>query len=395
MLLDAAWYLVVGATWITVAIWLRDWPARWHEPAVRSYCITMLSLAVELTLMAPPVYEAVDAATGVGNISWLLATSLAVFHARAFQPTVWYILRLREGDRGFRSSRNLAVGVGVISAVLFLLAPVDKSEPRGFLSTYGAAPFVAEHIAVWGGYMLVMLWQCLTGCLMVLERARGRATRLEVMRFRLHTLGWVFIILAIVHMITQPVLLRIGITYTKGNILAGALLGSGVGLLIVAELLKTLAELAMYVSVRRLRPLHGAMVRATGLAMIPISGFSGTGLTVKGVATLRRQVIDIFDAEVELRRYCDAQVAEQVQRRCELMGITREEMDATVDAACLAVAMRARARGEVATRPRRSLVRATGQHEISYLVKVSEEFQRSPIVAEIVASVETEQTQTV
>jgi hypothetical protein len=134
-------------------------------------------------------------------------------------------------------------------------------------------------------------------------------------------------------------------------------------------------------ALRRLRPLHSALCEAVPEAANAAAsgGRSGTRLR------LYRQVIEIRDAALALRRYRDPDVASAAAAAARAAGLAAAELTAVVEAAVLAAAMHARNAGravrqqadEAALPP---TLGADLRSETAWLVRVSRAFAESPLI---------------
>jgi hypothetical protein len=103
---------------------------------------------------------------------------------------------------------------------------------------------------------------------------------------------------------------------------------------------------------------------------------------------LYRQVIEIRDGQLALRRYTDPSVTEQAGRLAHAVGLAPSEVRAVVEASGIAAGIAAKASGRPAVEPagagRADPGRADLAEEIALLRGVAKALRRSPIVAEAV-----------
>lgn len=378
---STVWYGLLVLAWIhTLLVTVRS-GGRWRDRADRAGILAAWALTLTSTLMTPSVYAAVDGLTGIPNVSRMLGFSAAVFGAWAFQPLMWRLLHLPEHRRGALSSPWPMIGTLLLSTILFALAPVDRSEPIGFSTVYGKAPFVAEHMLVIGGYIAVMLGQVFAASWRAWREAPAEEVD-SLMRLRIGTLafGWGFGVLTAVHMGLHPLMSRLGLEYPglSGSIVSVTLFGIFVVLILSGVFFDLWERAADTMALRHLDRLARWLDEATEVTYRPLT--SGLG----GKMKLRQRVTAIFDAEGKLRPYCDASIASEAAELCDTAGIGGDLKSAVVDAASLAVAVEAKAAGRRASEPRRALREACGHKRVPYLVEVARARDNSEIVHEAI-----------
>jgi len=375
------WYGFLLLGWVhTVYVTVRS-IGRWRDRADRAYIVSSWALALTSTLMTPSVYAAVDALTGFPNVSRMLGFSMAMFGAWAFQPFMWRLLHLPKRKHGILGSPWLMVGTLVVSWILFVLAPVDRSEPIGFSTVYGKTPFVAEQMLVTCGYMAAMLGQVFLAS----WRAWQKTTADDVgflMRMRMGsmTVGWGFGVLTALHIGLHPLISRLGLEYPglSGSIVSVVLFGIFLVLILSGMFFDLWERTADTMSLRHLDRLARWLDEATEVTYRPLT--PGLG----GKAKLRQRVTAIFDAEGQLRPYCDARIAAETEALCAAAGIGGAQRSAIVDATSLAVAVEAKASDRMAAEATRSLREARGANRIPYLVQVAKARDNSEVVREVI-----------
>jgi hypothetical protein len=119
-------------------------------------------------------------------------------------------------------------------------------------------------------------------------------------------------------------------------------------------------------------------------------------LTVRDLGfRLYRRTVEIRDGRLALRTYFSAETADTVFRRCQAAGLGVGETQATIEAASLAVAIRAKAKGRSPARgipipgpPGGSDVTS----EVAALEQVAYCYRNSAVVREMVARMEQDET---
>lgn len=374
------WYGFLLLAWIHALLGTIRGIRRWGNEADRAGILSSWALALTSTLMTPAVYAAVDALTGIPNVSRQLGFSIAVFGAWAFQPLMWRLLHLPEHRRGLLSSPWPMIGTLIVSVILFALAPVDRSELVGFSTVYGKAPYVAEHILVMAGYIAVMLAQ-----VFLASWKAWRETPPEemdpLMRLRIGALafGWGFGVLTALHVGIHPLVGRLGLEYPglSGSIVSVTLFGIFLVLILSGVFFDLWERVTDTIALRHLDRLARWLDEATEVTYRPLTpGFGGK-------AELRQRVTAIFDAEGKLRPYCDESIAGEASELCAAAGIEGDQRSAILDAASLVVGVEAKALDKRTFEPRRALREAKGHKRVPYLVQVAKARERSGIVHEV------------
>jgi hypothetical protein len=145
---------------------------------------------------------------------------------------------------------------------------------------------------------------------------------------------------------------------------------------------------------RRLYPLWRALVRATPeIALVPPPSALADALAVRDLGfRLYRRVIEIRDGRLALRPYLHPVMPERARALCAAAGVSGEEADAVVEAAGLAAAMEAKARGGPASLIPLSLGTAGGgadvDSEVALLEQVAGCYRRSPIVQAVLTGLQ-------
>ncbi|MFC4011362.1 MAB_1171c family putative transporter [Nonomuraea purpurea] len=133
--------------WIVLAVKTADLLRNPGNRGLRSLVGVCLGMSVALTVGLPPIYALIDRLTHVPNLGKLLQHLATIGACCAISVM---LVRL-ENDRpgaGARVRRRIvfAGAVAVAMAVLFLLAPVDVSEPIEFADRYSTAPFIPQYM---------------------------------------------------------------------------------------------------------------------------------------------------------------------------------------------------------------------------------------------------------
>lgn len=384
-------YSVMCLAWIAALDAFRVWRRRAHDMALRANCITLMCVALVLTLLLPPVYQAVDDLSGVPNLTRLLANSVGVIGAWAFQPFVAQTLGQRRPRSGIIASTwFMILTIGVL-VVLFVLAPVDQTEPRSFTSRFAAAPFVLEYTLVFMCYLGLI---CLRLCYLNLRYLRT-IPELRI-RIGIQAFAWGLATVYTIHESLVATLRRIEVPYldldpsTVSNVLLVGSVMCNVTSKFVDDTLTWWGKRRAY---RELYRLWRVLYESTPeVALYPPRSLLGDALVVRDLDfQLHRRAIEIRDGMAALGPFRDAVVVERARRRCREAGLMREDAQAVVEAVCLRIAIAAKVSARYPAQPAAPPTILDDSHgvdlakEIAYLRKVARAYRHSPILREMVA----------
>lgn len=359
-----------------------------------AHWLTLLCLALALTVLLPPVYHGLNHLSGVPNLARLLGNSLmliACWMAQAF------LRHLGPSDEGVRLTISRSgwalVGALALMAGLFARAPVEQ-EAFDFTRRYGSTPYVLE-------YRLVFLISLSLELISVIRLASrfARATDRPPLSLGLHlvALGCLVGVGYAAHegLRTAALRLEVGEPLPASDLITGLLVASAVALTLVGSTIPTWGAragipalyrwLSRYRAYRRLYPLWRDLYQANPeIALLPAPTALADALTVRDLGfRLYRRVVEIRDGHLALRPYLDPRVAASAQRLCQDAGLSGEEAHTTIEAAGLAAALRARAERQP---PLSKLVAPATQggadvrSEVAVLERVARCYERSPIV---------------
>ena len=153
---------------------------------------------------------------------------------------------------------------------------------------------------------------------------------------------------------------------------------------------------AQHRALRSLYPLWRDLCHASpDIALLPPGSRLADTLAVRDLGfRLYRRIVEIRDGSLALRPYVDARIAEDARARCRAAGLSNEETDVVVEAANLAAALRAKAKGRPAGRTVILPVTCAGadvMSEVAVLERLARCYTRSPIVRAVVAGWEREE----
>lgn len=395
--------LAYGTTLLAWAAVVYKLPALRHslrDPALRAYWLTLLSLALSLTLLLPPVYLAVGRVAGEPNLARLLGNGLALVASWSVQA---FLLHLNfPGERaagGIRRAGWALVGMLALMAALFTLAPLDEAT-LDFTRRYGAAPFILEYRLVFLAYLGLALVNVVRLSWRYGELSNGRpALRLGM---RLVAAGGVLGLGYAAHEGLFVLAHRLGLPYPvpEAETITQVLIAGAVGLTIVGSTMPSWGPrvgipalchwVSRYAAYQRLRPLWLALYRACPeIALLPPRSGLVDALAVRALGfRLSRRVVEIWDGRLALRPYLDARHLEHARALCDRDGFPEAESRAVIEAAGIAAALQARAAGRPAEQPASSPPSPDGldlDGEAAFLARVGRAFEHSPIVRAVLA----------
>jgi len=397
-----------GPTVLTWAAVLYKVPALRRRPddwSLRTFWLTLLALAITLTVLLPPVYLGVDALFRVPNLTRLLAHTLTLLASWSVQAYLAYLNYPEvEARPSVRRSGWILLGTLVFMTIFFVLAPVDDEAPLDFMTRYGNAPFILEYRLVF----LLYLGFALVNVVGLCWRYAGLADRPALsLGLRIDALGAVVGIGYVVHETARVVTMRFGVGYPirDSDEFTQLLVAVSITLIVVGSTIPSWGAhvgipalyewLGQYRALRQLHALWQLLCNAAPeIALVPPRSALADALDLRDLRfRLYRRVVEIRDGELALRSYLDSRVPERARDFCWKAGIPPEQFAEHVEAACVAAAVRAKAR---AKRPEHSapLGQTDGvpyvAGEAAFLGRVARCYAHSPAVSGILTQIEGE-----
>ncbi len=378
-----------------------------RERGARFLWLTLLALALAMTVLLPPVYLAVDRLSGTPNLARFLGNGLVLVAGWTAQAYLFHLNYAEQrAEPAIRRNGYLLLATLLGTGVFFALARVEE-EALDFQNRFAGEPFIMEYrllyLAYLGltlGYVVPLSW-----------RYAGISPRPALsLGLRLVAAGGVVGGGYVIHEALLVLTRRLGIVYPVPDsaLLTEVLIAVSATLLVVGSTLPSwgprvgipaLYEWAeRYLACRRLYRLWRVLCEANpGIALEPPLPAWRDALIVRDLGfRLYRRVVEIHDGQLELRPYLDQRVVEYALELCRQRGLDEAETATVINAASLACAVRARAQGREAGRPAANpagpdtadLVTETG-----FLARVARCYERSPLVRAVVARVEREQVE--
>ncbi|WP_405884147.1 hypothetical protein OG762_39835 [Streptomyces sp. NBC_01136] len=388
----SSYYVPAVAMGVALAIKAPALIRGWRDPLLRSVGVLLTLACLVFLFAAPPTITAVNALTGIPNISApLVYCLLSAFSASCLV----LIINWRGGPPEVtrRLSRRWITGYGVVSAaliVLHLLGNCPDERLRDFDTYYANTPFIREMILLYlvaltvaGVAMNVMCWRW---ALQVGGRLRAGLLTIAV--------GFLF---NVPYAVTK--FIAVIARWNGANLdglstdLAPALASAGaevsaVGFLIPLACQRIGDSWATWSTYRRLGPLWHELksVSAHEEHAVRISWWSPAELQV----TQRES--DIHDGMLSLYPYFDSEVRSLAYDAAVAAGSEPAQAQAEADAAMVTAAVRARTAdpegraigaAEAATAPAASASAAASAEGPRDLVRMSLALRQSPVVAAV------------
>ncbi|HEV7651749.1 MAG TPA: MAB_1171c family putative transporter [Actinophytocola sp.] len=298
----------------------------------------LLGLAVSLTALTPAVYALVGEVTGIGHLARLAGHGGMLFAAWAAQE---FLAHMNGLGRGARWHAWWIAGSFAVMCVLFALAP----------DLYPQSPGVLEYCVVYlAGQALAF------GDVIRLGLRYARAADAPALRtgMRLVVAGTVFALLYLVNKVVLTGAARFGSAYPLGDtfVVGKGLPAAAHVLVLVGATLPALAGwLHRYRHYQHLGPLWRALYRAEpAIALDPPAG--PDVLQVGGLRLrLYRRVIEIRDGLLALHPYREGEFAAAAREHARRAGLRGQRLEAAVEAAAVAAALRSRASGDPPAAP--------------------------------------------
>lgn len=298
----------------------------------------LLGLAVSLTTLTPAVYAFVGEVSGIGHLARPLGHGGMLFAAWAAQEFLAHMNGLGRGPRWHAWWIGCSFAV---MCVLFSLAP----------DLYPEQPGVLEYCVVY------LLGQAPAfGNVIRLGLRYARAADAPALRvgMRLVAAGTAAALVYLVNKVVLTAAARFAFDYPAGDtfVVSKALpAGAHVLVLLGATLPAIVGWARRYGHYQRLGPLWRALYRAE--PAIALDPPATPDVLQIGRLRLRlyRRVIEIRDGLLTLHPYRQDHVAEAARERASRSGVRGRRLEATVEAATVAAALRSRAAGDPPATP--------------------------------------------
>jgi len=323
-----------------------------EDRARRTIRWVLLGLAVSLTALTPAVYEFVGQVSGVGHLARLIGHGGMLFAAWAAQE---FLAHMNGLGRGARWHAWWVACSFAVLCVLFALAP----------DLYPQQPGVLEYCVVYLVGQAPAFGNVIRLGLRYARAADAPALRIGM---RLVAAGTAIALLYLVNKVVLTAAARFGFAYPLGALpVVGAGLPAAADVLVLvgATLPATAGWLHRYRHYQHLGPLWRALYRAE--PAIALDPPAGPDLLAVGGLRLRlyRRVIEIRDGLLVLHPYRADDVAAAAREHARLAGLSGRRLEATVEAAAVAAALRSHASGNPPTAPAGTAGTVTGGTDLA------------------------------
>ncbi len=318
-------------------------------------------LAVSLTALTPAGHTVIRAATGVQELPRLIGNTAMLF---AVWAALRFLVHLNGTPAGYRWQARWMAGMAVLMGVFFVLAPDLMFESPWAMEYYLAyalaqIPALVELIMLSGAYARIV---------------GDPAIRIGLWLAAAGTTG------ALLYLVSKTVLAmspRLGFDYPPGRdpLVATVFPAVSQALVLLGVALPAVAGwVSRYRRYRRLRPLWTDLYRADPeIALHPprVAALGNLKLS------LYRRVIEIRDGLLALQPYRDPEFAVAARESAQRAGLRGRRLEAEVEAAVVAAALSARARGAAPAEPE-GLVSGGGDlaSDTAFLSDVADAYRR-------------------
>ncbi|OXM61599.1 MAB_1171c family putative transporter [Amycolatopsis vastitatis] len=318
-------------------------------------------LAVSLTALTPAGHAAIKELTGAEDLPRLVGHAGMLFAVWAAQR---FLAHLSGAPTGFRWQSWWIAGTFVVMCVFFALTPDLMPQ----------SPWVMEYCIAYAAAQIPAFAAVIVLCLRYARIAGDPVLRIGLWLIVAGTAA------AVLYLVNKTILAaspRWGFDYPLGReFLVGKVLPTAAHVLVLlgAALPAVAGWLSRYHLYRRLSPLWTDLYRAA-----PEIALAPPGAVALGNLKLRlyRRVIEIRDGLLALQPYRDPTVAVTARKEARRAGLAGRSLEAEVEAAVVAEALRARARG-TAPREQEAVVSGGGDlvSDTTYLSDVADAYRR-------------------
>lgn len=405
MTAQAALDVVTALSWVVVVYKLPALRRNPGDVARRYYWLTLLLIALSLTVLLPNTYLMIDKLSGVPNLARLLGDALALTTSWAAQALLFHLIYPHSEATHRARTIGLILGMALLlMAVCFALAPLPD-EALDFTGRYQHTPLVFEYRLVF----LASLGMGMGNAARLFWRYGGLAGK-PTLRFGLRlcsaaaALGLVYVANEVVRSATAR--LQILDPMPNPGLVSQVLLATFIAVGLVGATVSAWGPrlgldrgarwLGHYRSLQRLYPLWLPLYQIKpDIALDPPPSRLADRLSWRRVSfRLYRRVVEIRDGWLLLRPAMDLRVLDYAQRLAKRAALSDPQARAVIDAAVLAVALHRPPKDEAPADDIVMWVQSEGANipsEIAALERVADCYRHSPIVRAVVARFDAEQ----
>lgn len=326
-----------------VLAWVLFLSRRRHQDGARQYVRwLLLGLAISLTALTPAVYTLVGQLSGIGHLARLIGHGSMLFAVWAAQELM---IRMTGLGHGFRWHAWWTAGSFAVMCLLFAFAPDLLPQ----------SPGVLEYCVVYLVGQLPALGNVIRFGLRSARLADGPALRVGMCLIVAGTTG------ALIYLVNKVVLTasaRFEFAYPMGHTpLVSRVLPACAHVLVLlgAALPALLGWLYRYRLYQRLGPLWRALYQAEPAIALDPPVAPDMLLVSQLRLRLYRRVIEIRDGLLALQPYRDPHIAATATEHATQAGMRGDQLEAAVEAATVAAALRSRAAGTPPAAPHVSI----------------------------------------
>ncbi|MER7167897.1 MAB_1171c family putative transporter [Micromonospora sp. NPDC000207] len=384
----ALYTLCAVAGWFAFGYMVRLQRRR-PSPPRRAICVAFGAFAAGVTLAVAPVANLVDQATGLPNLAKVVSHGCALTIAASAQNMLLH-LSLPADRASARSRRWIWFTGGAFAVMVALFAhTLGYPEPVRLTVEYATDPVVTAYLLIFmvTGFLAYcvditrLCWRFARICGRPWLRRGLRVTAVGAgfaLLYSANKIGYLLAHRAGSQPAGEEQIAAVLVTISALLMLTGLTMPAWGPLFAVTRRLDDLRAW------RRLHPLWRDVVAA--LPELELDDSLRRPLTAlrDSEYALTRRVAEIRDGRLALRPYLDTAVTATACRLADAAGLTGDDRRATVEAAQLACALRARRAGTPADDPQPAddLHRPSGGYagEVAWLSLVTDAYAHSPVV---------------
>ena len=431
MLLFTVVYGILSViTWSAFAYKVKDLIGDWQNRELRLLCLAIATFATPFVLASPEVYTGIDHLLGVPNIATLLVYTSVAICLTSFVALL--VSWSSAAEHQVRLRHRLLVGYSVTTVIVmtvsFFLGNVSGAEhPLDFDVHFEHVPYISVFLTSYQLLFTVSMAGLVRLCWRYAEAVDSPWLRRGL---RTVTVGAVFglgySVPKVVNMVwdlfgPSPLHYVSSVVAPMSASVAAALFAAGFTMPAWGAGVSRGRDFAAdFRSYRRLYPLWSAIARQFPDVVLfpptprtpqarrsPLSPGRLAGRRVIEVRDgrlalrrhddpqvehtaqdmellLSRQIVEIRDGQLALRPHYDPAVARAARQLARERGLTGDGVEAVVEAAQIAGALRDRAAGHAPPRQPGSVLHdpADGdlREEVAWLIRVAEAYRSSPVV---------------
>ncbi len=343
----------VGALlgWAALLYKLRDLLREPARQSLRLICAALVCVAVTATFGPPTVQPTFDRLVGIPNLAELVLHTCGMGFVIAVQVLLLHwVYPAEQARRRARRWQSLYVLAFVAQVVLFFLAPIDE-ENTDFTVRYADTPFAREFMVMLDVCVLLTVTDIARLCRRYASVAGRRFLRVGLRCTGIAAiLGIVFFSLELLYLASRTADISLIPDHLMGPLYTffgtGFVLMLTGGLTIPAwgpKLAAATAWISRYRAYRRLHVLWLALYQASPHIALDVPTTLKDRLWISDLDyRLVRRVVEIRDGRLALRPYLSATTARHARRTGELAGLQGIALEAAVEAATIADAIRAK-----------------------------------------------------